>query len=64
MLLGELKRSFVTSLLSLRHSQRIKQENDVLRTYLKAAQDDVATLLDEKRTLMDWILDPLRSARL
>jgi len=35
--------------------QRIEQENEVLRTYLKAAQDDVATLLDEKRTLMDTI---------
>lgn len=37
------------------HSQRIKQENDVLKSYLKAAQDDVGTLLDEKRTLMDTI---------
>lgn len=36
-------------------SQRIKQENEVLRTYLKAAQDDVSTLLDEKRTLMDTV---------
>lgn len=36
-------------------SQRIKQENEVLKSYLKAAQDDVATLLDEKRTLMDTI---------
>lgn len=35
--------------------QRIKQENDILKTYLKAAQDDIATLLDEKRTLMDTI---------
>lgn len=35
--------------------QKIKQENDILKTYLKAAQDDVATLLDEKRTLMDTI---------
>ncbi|XP_070496811.1 bridge-like lipid transfer protein family member 3B isoform X5 [Chironomus tepperi] len=35
--------------------QRIKQENEILKTYLKAAQDDVATLLDEKRTLMDTI---------
>lgn len=37
------------------NSQRIKQENEVLKTYLKAAQDDIATLLDEKRTLMDTI---------
>jgi hypothetical protein len=35
--------------------QKIKQENEILKTYLKAAQDDVATLLDEKRTLMDTI---------
>lgn len=35
--------------------QRIRQENEILKTYLKAAQDDVATLLDEKRTLMDTI---------
>ena len=35
--------------------QKIRQENDILKTYLKAAQDDVATLLDEKRTLMDTI---------
>lgn len=35
--------------------QKIKQENDILKTYLKAAQDDVATLLDEKKTLMDTI---------
>lgn len=35
--------------------QKIKHENEILKTYLKAAQDDVATLLDEKRTLMDTI---------
>ena len=35
--------------------QKIKHENDILKTYLKAAQDDVSTLLDEKRTLMDTI---------
>lgn len=33
----------------------MKQENEVLKTYLKAAQDDVSMLLDEKRTLMDTI---------
>lgn len=27
----------------------------MLKSYLKAAQDDVETLLDEKRTLMDTI---------
>lgn len=35
--------------------QKIRHENDILKTYLKAAQDDVSTLLDEKRTLMDTI---------
>ena len=37
------------------HSQRVKQENEMLKSYLKASQDDVASLLDEKRTLMDTI---------
>jgi hypothetical protein len=36
-------------------SVKIKQENDMLKSYLKAAQDDISTLLDEKRTLMDTI---------
>lgn len=35
--------------------QKVKQENEVLKTYLKAAQDDVSMLLDEKRTLLDTI---------
>uniref|UniRef100_A0AAG5DG24 Chorein N-terminal domain-containing protein n=1 Tax=Anopheles atroparvus TaxID=41427 RepID=A0AAG5DG24_ANOAO len=34
---------------------KVRQENEVLRTYLKAAQDDITTLLDEKRTLMATI---------
>ncbi|GAB0089287.1 UHRF1-binding protein 1-like [Sergentomyia squamirostris] len=34
---------------------RAKHENDVLKTYLKAAQDDITTLLDEKRTLLDTV---------
>ena len=34
---------------------KIRQENDVLKSYLKAAQDDISTLLDEKRTLIDTI---------
>ncbi|XP_055635192.1 bridge-like lipid transfer protein family member 3B [Toxorhynchites rutilus septentrionalis] len=34
---------------------KTRQENDVLRTTLMAAQDNVSTLLDEKRTLMDTI---------
>ncbi|CAO1340850.1 unnamed protein product [Diamesa hyperborea] len=52
--------------------QKVKQENEILKTYLKAAQDDVSMLLDEKRTLMDTIrslqhqltaLDPRDSKR-
>ncbi|XP_052893682.1 bridge-like lipid transfer protein family member 3B [Anopheles moucheti] len=34
---------------------KVRQENEVLRNYLKAAQDDITTLLDEKRTLMATI---------
>ncbi|XP_055713176.1 bridge-like lipid transfer protein family member 3B isoform X2 [Phlebotomus papatasi] len=34
---------------------RAKQENEVLKTYLKAAQDDITSLLDEKRTLLDTV---------
>ncbi|XP_035780445.1 UHRF1-binding protein 1-like [Anopheles albimanus] len=34
---------------------KVRQENEVLRSYLKAAQDDITTLLDEKRTLMATI---------
>lgn len=34
---------------------KIRQENELLRAYLEAAQDDVSTLLEEKRTLMDTI---------
>ncbi|XP_055684549.1 bridge-like lipid transfer protein family member 3B isoform X2 [Lutzomyia longipalpis] len=37
------------------HQIRAKQENEVLKTYLKAAQDDITTLLDEKRTLLDTV---------
>uniref|UniRef100_A0A6B2EHQ2 Uncharacterized protein n=1 Tax=Phlebotomus kandelakii TaxID=1109342 RepID=A0A6B2EHQ2_9DIPT len=37
------------------HQMRAKQENEVLKTYLKAAQDDITTLLDEKRTLLDTV---------
>uniref|UniRef100_A0A8D8FPC2 UHRF1-binding protein 1-like n=2 Tax=Culex pipiens TaxID=7175 RepID=A0A8D8FPC2_CULPI len=35
--------------------QKVRQENEVLRTKLNLAQDDVSTLKDEKRTLMDTI---------
>ncbi|XP_055853904.1 bridge-like lipid transfer protein family member 3B isoform X3 [Episyrphus balteatus] len=37
------------------YRQKAKQENDVLRTYLKAAQDDITMLLDEKKALLDTI---------
>lgn len=53
----------LNELLPLFHSQRIKQENDVLKNYLKAAQDDVAILLDEKKMLMDTIKSLQVSAR-
>ncbi|KAL7045433.1 hypothetical protein ACKWTF_002228 [Chironomus riparius] len=52
----QLRRQLLTAEKNVEVSrQRIKQENEILKTYLKAAQDDVATLLDEKRTLMDTI---------
>lgn len=35
--------------------QKVRQENEMLRTVLRLAQDDVSTLKDEKRTLMDTI---------
>lgn len=34
---------------------KAKQENEILKSYLKAAQDDISTLLDEKRTLLDTV---------
>lgn len=34
---------------------KMKQENDILRTYLKGAQDDISSLLDEKKTLLDTV---------
>lgn len=34
---------------------KLKQENDILRTYLKGAQDDISSLLDEKKTLLDTV---------
>ncbi|XP_059616609.1 bridge-like lipid transfer protein family member 3B isoform X2 [Phlebotomus argentipes] len=37
------------------NQMRARQENEVLKTYLKAAQDDITTLLDEKRTLLDTV---------
>lgn len=35
--------------------QKVRQENEMLRSKLNLAQDDVSTLKDEKRTLMDTI---------
>ncbi|KAH8329538.1 hypothetical protein KR074_012549, partial [Drosophila pseudoananassae] len=35
--------------------QKTKQETDVLRSYLKAAQDDISILLEEKKALLDTI---------
>lgn len=40
---------------SLRKQVKTRQENEILRSYLSAAQDDVTTLIEEKRTLMDTI---------
>lgn len=37
------------------YRQKCKQENDVLRSYLKAAQDDITILLEEKKALLDTI---------
>ncbi|XP_065355355.1 bridge-like lipid transfer protein family member 3B isoform X3 [Calliphora vicina] len=37
------------------YRQKSKQETDVLRSYLKAAQDDIAILLEEKKALLDTI---------
>lgn len=34
---------------------KLKQENDILRTYLKGAQDDISNFLDEKKTLLDTV---------
>lgn len=34
---------------------KLKQESDVLKTCLKRAQDDITTLLEEKRKLLDKI---------
>lgn len=34
---------------------KVRQDNEMLKNYLKAAQDDITTLLDEKRTLMATI---------
>lgn len=33
----------------------MRQENEMLKTYLKKAQDDIATLMDKKRELLDTV---------
>lgn len=33
----------------------MRQESEVLKTYLKKAQDDIVALLDEKRKLLDTV---------
>lgn len=37
------------------YRHKTKQEADVLRSYLKAAQDDISILLEEKKALLDTI---------
>ncbi|XP_068141521.1 bridge-like lipid transfer protein family member 3B isoform X2 [Drosophila tropicalis] len=37
------------------YRQKTKQEADILRSYLKAAQDDISILLEEKKALLDTI---------
>ncbi|KAH8263538.1 hypothetical protein KR044_010264, partial [Drosophila immigrans] len=37
------------------YRQKTKQETEVLRSYLKAAQDDISILLEEKKALLDTI---------
>ncbi|XP_030238597.1 UHRF1-binding protein 1-like isoform X3 [Drosophila navojoa] len=37
------------------YRQKTRQETDVLRSYLKAAQDDISILLEEKKALLDTI---------
>lgn len=32
-----------------------QQESDMLKSYLKRAQDDITNLLDEKRTLLETV---------
>lgn len=34
---------------------KARQESDVLKSYLKKAQDDIVVLLDEKRKLLDTV---------
>lgn len=47
--------TFIFFLQSTLCRQKTKKENEVLRTYLKAAQDDISILLEEKKTLHDTV---------
>ncbi|KAH8374268.1 hypothetical protein KR200_000466, partial [Drosophila serrata] len=52
----QLRRQLVDSKVNTdNYRQRTKQETDVLRSYLKAAQDDISILLEEKKALLDTI---------
>nr|XP_016941639.1 UHRF1-binding protein 1-like isoform X5 [Drosophila suzukii] len=52
----QLRRQLVDSKVNTEsYRQKNKQESDVLRSYLKAAQDDISILLEEKKALLDTI---------
>ncbi|XP_017043754.1 UHRF1-binding protein 1 isoform X4 [Drosophila ficusphila] len=52
----QLRRQLVDSKVNTdNYRQKTKQEADVLRSYLKAAQDDISILLEEKKALLDTI---------
>ncbi|XP_032311263.1 UHRF1-binding protein 1-like isoform X4 [Drosophila ananassae] len=52
----QLRRQLVDSKVNTdNYRQKTKQETDVLRSYLKAAQDDISILLEEKKALLDTI---------
>ncbi|XP_017130004.1 UHRF1-binding protein 1-like isoform X5 [Drosophila elegans] len=52
----QLRRQLVDSKINTdNYRQKTKQEADVLRSYLKAAQDDISILLEEKKALLDTI---------
>lgn len=37
------------------YRSKARQESDLLKSYLKKAQDDIVALLDEKRKLLDTV---------
>ncbi|XP_032571755.1 UHRF1-binding protein 1-like isoform X1 [Drosophila sechellia] len=52
----QLRRQLVDSKVNTdNYRHKTKQEADVLRSYLKAAQDDISILLEEKKALLDTI---------